>query len=705
MSLPKERKPKKPHYIPRPPGKPFKFKCFQCPFTCNEKSHLFNHMKYGLCKNSMNLVSEQDRVIKCPKSSSLDTKQTNQVESLVKAASSNSPLNGQSIHEPKPQRCAMKDEVKENFDLRKPGPLKALPHVEVTQKDAPASATEHSIHKASILGVARPSAFHPIGDRRLMKGQESNVGDQILSLTNSNSKCPPPYTMKSAFHSPTNNWNPVEFPQKVTSTKTHGPMPHYFPAMIQDYQRSFYMEPGRPLCPTFLHPNNSECGNVIIPAYFNQEQRHFLSHSGQTPDIQLPRPLDTSTFEQYSFLQQLPTPMPFYRSPEHFSSYGLKFPHPSGMQRNPNCHPAEEATLLCPLSSSPSMLYSSGFHKKHSDFEKETPMPQPKNTNSKDNQSDTVNAKMSPRAGSAATGSPGRPSPTNFTQTSQAPEGLFDLSSKSGPDCLPKERPGESLTAFRPVGQYTEATALHHLQSREDSPSIDVGRDDVQFQAENLISAYGSPSLVGEEDDMLTPLNLSKKPEDSLVRHEYTHTSYVNPQHSAEEQDMPLNLSVKDTCSIVNQRTPLHSPPRDDEIPPILQRSDMGSPSAQGGSMRTQEDTKTADNTTGLQDLKMMENCDEQKQTAAVALCELAAYSPSRAILGNEDGTSHNTTSELNKEDLSSAETRDITDNCKAKAQKRTNLKETGKSQNATKKAKTADPGRVFTLRKRPRVS
>ncbi|KAL0196981.1 hypothetical protein M9458_005521 [Cirrhinus mrigala] len=53
------RKPKKPHYIPRPPGKPFKYQCFQCPFTCNIKSHLFNHMKYNLCKNSISLVSQR----------------------------------------------------------------------------------------------------------------------------------------------------------------------------------------------------------------------------------------------------------------------------------------------------------------------------------------------------------------------------------------------------------------------------------------------------------------------------------------------------------------------------------------------------------------------------------------------------------------------------------------------------------------------
>lgn len=57
----KEWKPKKPHYIPRPPGKSFKYHCFQCPFTCNEKSHLFNHMKYDLCKNSLSLLSKQGK--------------------------------------------------------------------------------------------------------------------------------------------------------------------------------------------------------------------------------------------------------------------------------------------------------------------------------------------------------------------------------------------------------------------------------------------------------------------------------------------------------------------------------------------------------------------------------------------------------------------------------------------------------------------
>ncbi|XP_016415049.1 uncharacterized protein LOC107745642 [Sinocyclocheilus rhinocerous] len=63
MNIPaKERKPKKPHYVPRPPGKPFRYQCFQCPFTCNQKSHLFNHMKHNLCHVSTSISSSAGTV-------------------------------------------------------------------------------------------------------------------------------------------------------------------------------------------------------------------------------------------------------------------------------------------------------------------------------------------------------------------------------------------------------------------------------------------------------------------------------------------------------------------------------------------------------------------------------------------------------------------------------------------------------------------
>uniref|UniRef100_A0A3B3CD40 Proline rich 35 n=1 Tax=Oryzias melastigma TaxID=30732 RepID=A0A3B3CD40_ORYME len=83
----KERKPKKPHYIPRPWGKPYNYKCFQCPFTCMEKSHLYNHMKYSLCKNSLSLLIESDWPFKEPVSELLMTDVLSLEDQLFRARS------------------------------------------------------------------------------------------------------------------------------------------------------------------------------------------------------------------------------------------------------------------------------------------------------------------------------------------------------------------------------------------------------------------------------------------------------------------------------------------------------------------------------------------------------------------------------------------------------------------------------------------
>ncbi|KAB0401622.1 hypothetical protein E2I00_007280 [Balaenoptera physalus] len=56
------RKPKKPHYIPRPWGKPYNYKCFQCPFTCLEKSHLYNHMN-GRPRGALDAPATPDHMV------------------------------------------------------------------------------------------------------------------------------------------------------------------------------------------------------------------------------------------------------------------------------------------------------------------------------------------------------------------------------------------------------------------------------------------------------------------------------------------------------------------------------------------------------------------------------------------------------------------------------------------------------------------
>lgn len=458
MSLIKERKPKKPHYIPRPPGKPFKYKCFQCPFTCNEKSHLFNHMKYGLCKNSITLVSEQDRSqsIKCSKSSSLEPKQINHADPAAKPTSTKALLNLDS----NPQYAFVKDDAKENMDIQNQATGKAVNGQKtLIQKELiPVSneAASTTNVQPSLEGVVRPSAFVPVGEHRHSK--DSNNISQLTSLSDSNKGSP--FHTKSAFHAPNHPWKTgpslitSDFTHKIPPAKGFAAIPSYMQPIIPEYPPSLYEHGLAIYAPYFLPGNSHECESSVLSVYGSQDQRHFLPHSGP-----LPKPINPATYEHYRLLQQYhpspPVPYGFCRPTE---SPFYKLPHIANINRDPSSHLIEETTLLYPVSPSPARLHMLNSHKKTADYEKEVPLLHTK-SHSKEEQNEEENAKMSPRAGSAATGSPGRPSPTNFTQTSQACEGLFDLSNKSSSISINKydePQPEESFTAFRPVRKSTD---------------------------------------------------------------------------------------------------------------------------------------------------------------------------------------------------------------------------------------------------------
>uniref|UniRef100_A0A8D0ESI1 Uncharacterized protein n=1 Tax=Strix occidentalis caurina TaxID=311401 RepID=A0A8D0ESI1_STROC len=294
---------------------------------------------------------------------------------------------------------------------------------------------------------------------------------------------------------------------------------------------------------------------------------------------------------------------------------------------------------------------------------------------------------MSPLAGSAATGSPGRPSPTNFTQTSHACEGLFDLSNKSSSTSFGKyEQPEENFTAFRPVRKSTDQPTL--LQS-----VINVTDEDSHTQNE-CCNNEGSLSNT-EEDTGIVPLNLSKKADTNtgpIHEHAYKATSKTESQNFLELQDMPLNLSVKDSCNTVSLKTSFHSPSHDNGTTT---------------SPNTENETSGADasHRNEAQDLRIIDSCDEQKQTAAVALCQLAAYSPSKVRMDNEGQSPQDSNASCTEATLNSSDTQDTQCNQKVKGQKRTNQKESAKSQQSTKRVRPNDCSRVFTLRKRTRVS
>ncbi|XP_036691687.1 zinc finger protein 750 [Balaenoptera musculus] len=703
MSLLKERKPKKPHYIPRPPGKPFKYKCFQCPFTCNEKSHLFNHMKYGLCKNSITLVSEQDRIPKCSKPNSSDPKPTNQSDPMAKPTSSKPVPSGLSHLDAKLQHGLAKDDIKENVDLHACGPHRCPGQKPTLHKEAaPLSpAPEATAGTQPVLeGATRPSAFIPVGEHRL-KGQELTEAPEALTLTQPPAKAASFHT-KSAFHAPGYPWKAgspfltPEFPHKIPSTKGFGATSPYVHPTIAEYPPHFYTEHGLATIysPYLLAGNSPECDSPLLSVYGAQDQRHFLPHPGPIPKHLNPAP---STYDHYRFFQQyhsnLPIPYGFYRPESAFSSYGLRPPPVAGISQDQSSHLLEEAALAYPAWS-PSKLTSSNSHKKHTEFEKESPTPEAKDL-SKDGQRDTEGTKMSPRAGSAATGSPGRPSPTNFTQTSQPCAGLYsllDMPASGAPGSL--HPPEQSLTAFKPVKKNTERPHSQAPENRAASPeSLEAMNEDALAQMGSLEAAPSSP----EDGSRAAPLNLSTKPEaEPATTHTTAYGEFVEPQ------DAPLNLSVKDPCNALTSRPSVRSRPRGAEpaaAPTPTPAPQSETASSGGGPDPSSAEAPVPSPAGKAQDARSADS-DEQKQTAAVALCQLAAYSP-----GNVEPAAQEPACQPDAPTPRAPESQEAQCDLRPKGQKRTSPREAGKAQQGTKKAKPSDTARVFTLRKRTRVS
>ncbi|XP_075034278.1 zinc finger protein 750 [Mixophyes fleayi] len=670
MSLLKERKPKKPHYIPRPPGKPFKYKCFQCPFTCNEKSHLFNHMKYGLCKNSMTLVIEQDRAVKSPKSNSLEPKQPN-TEGLVKpttvVADRHMAADSNTQHE------ITREDLKENVDFKN---KEAMSRVEkpVSQREVslPSPTGHSSVTKPAVIeSISRPSAFIPVGEHRYFKAMESS---HITEMMPPGDSIKGPQSMGSAFHSVPAMWKSGLVPPEISQKAT---IPRYIRPIIPEYMAQFYSEPG---VPTVYSPYM--CDNPMQSAYGTPDQRLFRPHPIQTSGLSLSKPLNSSF--DYRFLPQFqqnpPIPYWFYRPTEHsFLPSGLKMPHASSLSKDHTAQTMDNIPFVY-QTPSPPRFYPEDSGEKQVDCQKDTLLSQAKNTNHK-NEGESV--KMSPRAGSAATGSPGRPSPTNFTQNSQGSEGIFDLSSKSTSTTGTSE---QHLSTFKPMQKSTDfQTSL----SRGNSPC--VGNEDVLSSAGSFTIDRDAMSSC-EDDSTVVPLNLSKKPEvetgigakqlDSIVSRE-------EPVGFMEMQEMPLNLSVKDSGKRVS--TTFNS---------------EGSRSPNQGSLSPSYLITPSKDTAKPSDAnRLIENCDEQKQSAAVALCQLATYSPGTAARANEDDSSENQRAALEQAAADLPEIQPKETHAKQRAQKRANPKETGKANSVSKKAKSAESGRVFTLRKRQRVS
>ncbi|KAG9465972.1 hypothetical protein GDO78_017410 [Eleutherodactylus coqui] len=640
MSVLKERKPKKPHYIPRPPGKPFKYKCFQCPFTCNEKSHLFNHMKYGLCKNSITLVTEQDRAVKSPKSNVAESKQPSS-ERFVKCTPvvANGQLDSKAHHDI--TREDLKDTV--DFKNRETNDYmeKSINHKDIAVR----SPTEQSpVSKANgFEGVLRPSAFMPVREHRYLNGTERSHLPEII---------PPMGTVKavhseaSAFQRLSTPWKTGELVPPELGPKST--IPHYIRPMVPEYK---YYETGVPgSLPCMYDPS-------MLSVYGSPDHRLFRPHPIQSSGLSLSKPLNPSIdyrlihpFQQNSAMQY-----GFYRPAEHpFLPYGLKLTH--GLTKASTTATMDNVSFLYPTSSPP-LYYPLDPAQKQVDSQKDVLLGQDKHKH------EGESLKMSPRAASAATGSPGRPSPTNFTQNSQGFEGIFDLSSKSTSMLGKWDSVGQNPTAFKPVRKNPNSQSS---QSRGDSPCSE--NEEGLSTAESITE--DRDASMSSEDDAFAPLNLSKKAEleTETQPEKPTDTDFM-------EQDMPLNLSVKD----------------------------MGRKDSEEGSPSQRSLSPSIDSVTMADVKALMENCDEQKQSAAVALCQLASYSPTPAARAVEEDNFETQVAKPEQSAVNSPGERREVSHSKPKGQKRGNPKEVVKM--TTKKTKTSDYNRVFTLRKRQRMS
>lgn len=589
-------------------------------------------MKYGLCKNSITLVTEQDRAVKSPKSNVMEPKQSSP-EGFVKP----SPIVANGQLDSKAHHDITRDDLKDNMDFKN---KEATAHVEkpISHKDVSVpSSTGHSpiTKPIPIEGVLRPSAFMPVGEHRYLNGTDRSHLPEIM---------PPGGTVKgvhsegSAFQRLPTQWKTGELVPPELGLKPT--IPHYIRPMISEYK---YYEP--PVLPYMYDA-------PMLSVYGSPDHRLFRPHPIQPSGLSLPKPLNPSIdyrlihpFQQNSALQYS-----LYRAAEHsFLPYGLKLP--SGLTKATTAPAMDNAPFLYPTSSPP-LYYPLDQAQKQLDSQKEALLSQDKLKH------EGENLKMSPRAGSAATGSPGRPSPTNFTQNSQGFEGIFDLSSKSTSTFGKWDGVGQNLTAFKPVRKSTDSQPS---LSRGDSPCS--GNEEVLSTADRDTSTSG-------DDDAFVPLNLSKK-----VELETDIASEQPPGTDFMEQDMPLNLSVKDSGRINNV----------EEFPDRRSHS-------------------PSEDSVNMAEVKaLMETCDEQKQSAAVALCQLASYSPIPATRAAEEDNLQTQSAKPEQSAVNSPGDQEEVSHSKPRGQKRETPKEMAKT--ATKKAKTSDCNRVFTLRKRQRMS
>lgn len=399
-----QRKPKRPHYIPRPPGKPFKYQCFQCPFTCNEKSHLFNHMKYNLCKNSISLVLQKH----------------GQTTRQAKAETKKVPV--------KPKDCPNPTaKVQNNVDEKGlSGDTKANETVDVrcdstvnkdsqsvTNPNTPTQTESEKREGSEAIYLPRPSAFSLVTPKN-----DRAEGFKSHAKQSEDSQAPAP------TNQPGLPWGPPTPSLKPFSPNT-----------ISEYPS--YLLPDRALYPPYYLMGNYYTNepNSSFQPEFVDPQRHVLQQTSPPPQ--------TSLFPTYPYRYLPLQPGP----PLHYSLYRpYELPIPvTGPRYLPFdlCDPT-----VGPKNYEGLYMHSHPTHDSHN-----------ASTQEKSNQSTDKRTRLSPREGCSALGSPDRPSQAHLvqkdkeasvnTEVSEAQTTTQDQLTEEKQADFRKSEPAESLLQLR----------------------------------------------------------------------------------------------------------------------------------------------------------------------------------------------------------------------------------------------------------------
>ncbi|XP_068606472.1 LOW QUALITY PROTEIN: zinc finger protein 750-like [Brachionichthys hirsutus] len=529
MDTEQERKPKRPHYIPRPPGKPFKYQCFQCPFTCNEKSHLFNHMKYNLCENSISLVSQK---------SGQTRRQFKPIEKGAPVKAKDCPSPESTVEDDSPGKHAAeasKPEIRDDMEETDIG--RDIPDVKdrlsVTKSNIAAESEHRENNEAE--SPPRPSAFSPVTPK----------GDGAEALK-------PPVQQSEDSQAPGSTFSHPGFPWgRIPSSLPPKPFP---PPMVPEY--SPYVLAERPMYqPYYLQASHH--ANEPNPQSL---QPHFLD----PPRPVAPQPIGPPHAPLFP-----PYPYPYCHSlhPGPPLHYALYRPHELAMPMT--------GSRYLPLD-----LYGPGFGPKDYDLYMHPPPSHDTSTQEKSSQGQNGDkeTRLSPKEGCSALGSPDRPGHAHVIQKGPEAQNYTDMG-ESERDA----QPGHTATAD--PRQVESAESLLQLKNQHaDRESAAESRHSIlEPRPENTSELDGK-----DRREDLVPLNLSTRPTDkektpSDRRQNYAYTEKLK------REELPLNLST---------RAPYSSP--------------VDSAPSTSGDLQQRPDPE------------LDEEPWDQRQTAALALCQLA---------------------------------------------------------------------------------